>query len=372
MDIEEKMGSEEEMGPYEEESVLNNQYEKIVPFVIFLIALFLFFKIIEPMITIFLSSILITYIFYPLYKRVRKRISNQPISIILTMLVIVIILLIPFSYVVFEVTRQSFEFYNSLSSNIAKGALFDLGCADTDSKICSLINNIEKFSLSTTGFDKQLLELLPHVQEILTNFFIEVPLAIINVGFILFISYFLFNDGEKIVQKIVDWLPIRKKAIKKLIDRFEKVTYAVVFGSLFVALAQGFVAIIGFYIFGVPLPIFWGVMAAFFSFIPPVGTAIIWVPASLYMILTGYFTNDYIILSKGIGLFVYGLLIISTIDNVLRIKIIQAKADVSPIIIIAGVIGGVNLFGIIGLFLGPILLPLLITYFETFRERKDS
>lgn len=65
----------------------------------------------------------------------------------------------------------------------------------------------------------------------------------------------------------------------------------------------------------------------------------------------------------------YGLLIISTIDEVLRIKIIQAKADVNPIIIIAGVIGGVNLFGVIGLFLGPILLPLLITYFETFRER---
>jgi predicted PurR-regulated permease PerM len=353
-----KMGSEEE-------NILNNQYEKIVPFVIFLLALFLFFKIIEPMITIFLSSILITYMFYPLYKKVRKRISNQFLSIILTILVIVIVLLLPFSYVVFEVTQQSTEFYNSLSSNIAKGALFGIGCTSADSKICSLINNLEKFSalsLSKIGFDKQLQKLLPRLEEILTNYLIEIPLAILNGGFILFISYFLFKDWQKILQKIVGWLPIRKNTIQKLMDQFEKVTYAVVFAELFIALAQGVAALIGFYIFGVPLPFFWGVITAFFALIPAVGTAIIWAPASFYLILSGYLAQDYIAIAKGLGLFVYGVLIISTIDNILRVKIVQAKADIHPLIVIAGVIGGVNLFGVLGLFLGPILLPLLITY----------
>jgi predicted PurR-regulated permease PerM len=365
-----KMDFEEEMGS--EESILNNQYEKIVPFIIFLLTLFLFFKIIEPMITIFLSSILITYMFYPLYKKISQRIANQFLSIILTILVIVIVLLLPFSIVVFEVAQQSSEFYNSLSSNIEKGALFGIGCTSGDSTICSLINNIEKFSsqsLSKIGFDRQLQKLLPSLQDILTNYFIELPLAILNGGFILFISYFLFKDGEKIIQKMAGWLPIRKKTFQKLIDQFEKVTYAVVFGQLFVALGLGFVAIIGFYIFSFPLPIFWGVIAGFFALIPPVGTAIIWVPASFYLVLNGYLTQDNIIIAKGIGLFVYGVLIIGTIDIILRIKIIQAKADVHPIILIAGFIGGVNLFGVIGLFLGPILLPLLLTYFETFRGR---
>jgi predicted PurR-regulated permease PerM len=366
MDIEEEMGSEE--------NILNNQYEQIVPFVIFFSALFLFYKIIEPMITIFLSSILITYMFYPLYKKIRKRISNQFLSIILTILVIVIVLLLPFSYVVFEVTQQSSEFYNSLSSNIAKGALFGIGCTSIDSKICSIINNIEKFSalsLSKIGFDKQIQKLLPRLQEILTNYLIEIPLAILNGGFILFISYFLFKDGEKIKQKIAGWLPIRKKTIQKLMDQFEKVTYAVVFAELFVALAQGVVAIIGFYVFGVALPIFLGVITTFFALIPAVGTAIIWVPASFYLILSGYLTQDYTTIAKGVGLFAYGVLIISTIDNILRVKIIQAQTDVHPLIVIAGVIGGVNLFGVVGLFLGPILLSLLMIYFETFKERYE-
>jgi predicted PurR-regulated permease PerM len=87
------------------------------------------------------------------------------------------------------------------------------------------------------------------------------------------------------------------------------------------------------------------------------------------MILIGYITQNYVVLSNGIWLFVYGIFAISIIDNILRIKIMEKQADVHPIITILGVIGGINLFGIMGLFLGPILLPLLMTYFQTFRER---
>ena len=356
----------------EKESVSNNSYENIIPFVIFFLALFLFYKIIESMITIFLSSILLTYIFYPLYKKISKRIPNKFLSIILTILVIIIVFSLPFSYIVSQVAQQSFEFYNSLSNNIAKGTIFGLGCRSEDSVICSLINDIEDVStktLSKIGFDKDLQKLLPLLQVTLERYLIEIPLAILNGGFILFISYYLFKDGKDIAKKIEDLLPIRKSTMEKLVDQFEQVTYAVVFGQLFIAFSQGFLATIGFYIFGVPLPIFLGVLTAFCALIPVVGTSIVWVPASLYMILIGYFTQNYNILSKGVWLFVYGILVISTIDNILRIKIMESKADVHPIITIVGVIGGANLFGAVGLFLGPILLPLIITYFETFRER---
>jgi predicted PurR-regulated permease PerM len=89
------------------------------------------------------------------------------------------------------------------------------------------------------------------------------------------------------------------------------------------------------------------------------------------MILSGYFTHDYWALGKGIGLFLYCLLIISTIDNILLATIVQAKAKVNQVIVIIGVIGGASMFGVVGIFIGPVLLPLLITYFETFKERFD-
>jgi Ca2+-transporting ATPase len=85
--------------------------------------------------------------------------------------------------------------------------------------------------------------------------------------------------------------------------------------------------------------------------------------------LSGYLSQNYWVLSSGIGLFLYGLLIISTIDNILLVRIVHAKAKVNQIIVIVGVIGGASMFGVMGIFIGPILLPLLITYFETFKER---
>jgi predicted PurR-regulated permease PerM len=365
LEIEEETVSEKEI-------VSNNPYENVVPFVIFFLALFLFFKIIEPMITILLSSVLVTYTFYPLYKKIRNRIPNKFLSTIITILVIVIVFSIPFFYIASQITQQGFEFYNSLSSNIARGTIFGLGCKSADSDICSLINSIEEVStrsLSKIGFDKYLQRSLPLLQETAARFLIEIPMAILNGVFILFISYFLFNDGECIAQKIVALLPIRKRTMDKLVDQFEKVSYAVVFGQLFIALSQGFLATIGFYIFGVPLPIFLGVLTALCALVPVVGTSIIWVPASLYMILIGYFTQNYNVLSKGVWLLLYGALVIVTVDNILRIKIMESRADVHPIITIVGVIGGLNLFGTAGLFIGPILLPLIVTYFETFKER---
>ncbi len=89
------------------------------------------------------------------------------------------------------------------------------------------------------------------------------------------------------------------------------------------------------------------------------------------MILLGYFSKDYLVLVKGIGLVLYSLLIITTIDDLLLAKIVHTKTKINQIVIIVGVIGGASLFGVVGIFIGPILLPLLITYFKTFKERFD-
>jgi predicted PurR-regulated permease PerM len=326
--------------------------------------------LVRPMITILLSSTLLAYISFPLYKRIIKKIQNKSLSIILSLLIVVIIILIPFSFLAFEITQQGYYFYNSLSSEIAKGALFGFGCTSADSKVCSLLNQAEKFSLeqlSKVGFDKQLQKFLPILEEKITYFILSIPLIIAKIFLALVISYFILKEWETILKKIVDLLPMSTKTINKLFKEFRNMAHTVIYAQLFVALAQGIVATIGFYIFGVPFPVFLGVVVAFCALIPAIGTSIIWVPASLFLILS-YFSQDYWIFGKGIGLFLYGLLIISTIDNILLATIVHAKAKVNPIIVIIGVIGGASLFGVVGIFIGPILLLLLITYFETFKE----
>jgi len=349
-----------------------NSYQKIVPFIIFVLALVLLFMLIRPTITILLGSVILAYISFPLQKKIFKKIPNKSISIFLSLFTISLIILIPFILLTFGIAQQGVYFYNSLSDNIEKGALLGYSCTSVDSKVCLLLNQAEKFSLeqlSKFGFDKQIQKFLPILEEKITHFILSIPLIIAKIFITLVITFFILKDWENILKKIVDFLPMRKKTIKRLTNEFENITHTVIYAQLFIALVQGLVATLGFYLLGVPFPLILGVITAFFALIPAIGTAIIWLPASLYLILMGYFSQDYWILSKGIILFFYGLFIISTIDNILLAKIVHSKAKVNQIIIIIGVIGGASMFGVVGIFLGPILLPLLLTYLETFKER---
>jgi predicted PurR-regulated permease PerM len=349
-----------------------NQYQKIVPFIIFILALFLFYKLIQPMIVVLLGSILLAYITYPLYMKIMKKTSRKFFSIVVSLIIVALIILIPFSFLTFEITRQGFIFYNSLTENVAKGAIFGFSCDSTKSKLCSILNEGEKISverLSQYGFEKQLKKFFPILEEKITLFLMSIPLILAEIFIALIITYFILKDWKSILKKISDLLPMRKKTINKLIEEFGKITHTVIYAQLFVALVQGTIATIGFYLFGVPFPLVLGVLVAFFALVPMIGTTIIWFPASLYLILTGYFSQNYNVLGKGIGLFFYGLLIISMIDNFLLPRLVNRKAKVNQIIVIVGVIGGVVMFGVIGIFIGPILLPLLLTYFETFKER---
>jgi predicted PurR-regulated permease PerM len=349
-----------------------NQYQKIVPFITFVLVLFLLFNLIRPAITIILSSILLAYISFPFYQKIRKKISNKSVSIILSLLIILIIILIPFSFLAIGIGQQGYYFYNSLSNTVAKGALLGFSCDGENSKVCLLLNQAEKFSvehLSKWGIDKQLQIYLPVIEEKIKKFILTIPLIIAQIFLTLVITFFILKDYKNILKKIGDILPIRTNTKQRIINEFKNITHTVVYAQLFVALVQGIVGALGFYIFGVPFPILLGVLIAFFALIPFVGTAFIWVPASLYLMLSGYFSHDYWVLGKGIGLFLYGMLIISTIDNILLAKIVKAKSNVSPIIVIIGVIGGASMFGVVGIFIGPILLPLLLTYFETFKDR---
>ena len=352
--------------------VSSNPYQKIIPFVLFIAALVLLFSLIRPMITILLTSVLLAYISFPLHKKINKKILNESLSIFFSLVVIVILVLIPLSFLLFEVTQQGYYFYDSFSNNVAKGAVFGFGCESADSEICLFINRIEKFSLeklSNVGFDKQLQSFVPLIEARITAFILSIPIILAETFLMLVIAFFIMKDWKNILKKIVDIVPMRKKTVNRLIEEFGNITHTVVYAQLFVALVQGIIATIGFYIFGVSFPIFFGILVAFCALIPAIGTAIIWVPASVVLIIMGYFTHNYWVFGKGIALFLYGLLIISTIDNFLLAKIVQKKAKVNQIIVIVGVIGGASMFGIAGVFIGPILLPLLITYFETFKER---
>jgi len=330
----------------------------------FIAAIILFYLLLKPLINIFLASIILTYIFYPLYKRIKKPLKNESLSILITLILIIIIFLMPFIFVASQIPKQAIGIYDYAKVNIVDKGFFDASCENVNSLKCNTI----KFITGSGYFnlDNFVNGLFQKITGFATYIVVRIPNIIVGIGLALFISFFLFKDGKKIINGVVVMIPLHKKYSDKLIEKFGRVTYSVVYAHIIVAIAQGALGAIGFYIFGIDSALFWGVVMAIFALLPLIGPAIIWIPASIFLIINGIIVNEYFEIGKGIGLILYGIFVISTSDNILRIKIVGGKGDVHPLTVLIGIIGGLSLFGLIGIFVGPIALSLLITFFKDF------
>lgn len=330
----------------------------------FLATIILFYLLLKPLLNIFLASIILTYIFYPLYKKIKKPFKYESLSILITLVLIIIIFLMPFIFVASQIPKQTVGIYNYAKENIVDKGFFDLKCENVESTKCNVVNFVT--GSGYFNFDKIINGLFTKITELATLIVVRIPNIIVGVALALFISFFLFKDGKKLMNSVVGMIPLNKQYSNKLIEKFGRVTYSVVYAHIIVAIVQGALGTIGFYIFGIESAIFWGVIMAIFALLPLIGPAIIWIPASLFLLINGIINNSYFGMGVGIGLFLYGIFIISISDNLLRVKLIGGRSDVHPLTVLIGIIGGINLFGLVGIFIGPIALSLLITFFKDF------
>lgn len=182
-----------------------------------------------------------------------------------------------------------------------------------------------------------------------------------------FLLYFMFTQIYQFEAGLLKFAPFREQHALKFARELRNSTYSNVLGQGIIALTQGILLANGFWIFGLPDPIFWGVIGTFISFLPVVGAPTLCIPASIIL-----FANDHI--TRGVLLLAYGLLFIGNIDNVLRMMINKRIGNTHPIITVIGVFIGLPLFGILGLVFGPLLLSyflLLLEIYETNRLAAD-
>ncbi|MCR8561535.1 AI-2E family transporter [Mucilaginibacter sp. BJC16-A38] len=190
---------------------------------------------------------------------------------------------------------------------------------------------------------------------------------IITLLVMYFLLYFMFTQMREFETGLLKYAPFREQHAVKFAVALRNSTYSNVLGQGIIALTQGTLLANGFWIFGIPDPIFWGVIGTFISFLPVVGAPTLTIPAGIILIAGGHSV-------KGILLMAYGLLFIGNIDNVLRMIINKRVGNTHPIISIIGVFIGIPLFGILGLVFGPLLLSyflLLLEIYETNRLAAD-
>ncbi|MBN1409029.1 MAG: AI-2E family transporter [Calditrichaceae bacterium] len=181
----------------------------------------------------------------------------------------------------------------------------------------------------------------------------------------LYVMFFFLKDGRLILEKILYYLPLTDRDETRLLERFTSVTRATVKGTLVIGIIQGGLAGLAFWIFGIDNALFWGTIMVVLSIIPVVGSAIVWIPAVIILLGMGQF-------GKAIGLALVCGVIVGSVDNLLRPRLVGKDSQMHELLILLGTLGGISLFGIIGFIVGPIIAALFVTvwdiYGETFKE----
>ena len=326
--------------------------------------LYLFYLVIHPFLTDLFVATVIAMVFYPLYKKFLRLFKGWKIlSALLTIIIIILAFLIPISLLSGVITGQSLELYQQISKGLQDGTIKKA----IDLKLVYFNLFFDRWQINI-----QTLRLEEYAGKFLTSFseFIYTEMTalargvagiLFDVIIVLFISFFLLIDGEKFLHEIKVFSPLEVTHHDRIILQLEKTVKATLKGSIIVALTQGLLGGIGFWIFNIPSAAFWGVCMVFSSVIPLVGTSIIWIPAALYLAFTSSFW-------MALGLALWGTLIISGADNVLRPLLLKGAANLHPLLTFLSVLGGLLYFGFLGFILGPVVLSFLMTLFDIYKK----
>lgn len=175
---------------------------------------------------------------------------------------------------------------------------------------------------------------------------LEVTLGLLVL---VFLMYYFLKDGDRLFRWVRAVTPLEQSMIDEFFEETRQVTWAVLKSHVFVALVEGVAAGVGLWVLGVPNAVFWTGVMVVFSVLPAIGVWIIWAPATLYLFLTDGLLSAAVLL-------VYGLTVLALIDDVLRAYLVNQDTGLHPAVVLVGVVGGIYLLGILGVFLGPVLL----------------
>jgi predicted PurR-regulated permease PerM len=185
--------------------------------------------------------------------------------------------------------------------------------------------------------------------------------VIVKFAFTLFTLFYLLRDAHAVEQATFNLLPLDEKQSKAVFKRCRDVIKASVQGVMVIAAIQGFLGGITFALLGLPSSVLWGFVMFIASLIPMAGSALVWVPASIYLAATGQYWQ------AGVLVFV-GAVVIGSVDNLLRPRLVGSKAGLHDLVIFFSVLGGLQAFGVAGLFVGPVVVALTLAIIEVFRQ----
>jgi predicted PurR-regulated permease PerM len=318
-------------------------------FAFLIVVLVLTFFIFLPYLTTLSVAATFAVVTHPLHKRLTRLLKQREnISALLIILMTILVVLIPLSFIGTQVVLESQSVYQRIVENQA-------------SLMRSITGLIERYapdlSLDLTGYAGQG---LGWIAGKIGPIFAGTAQTFLHFFLGIIAYYYFLKDGRKFLTTLVALSPLPDQDDTKILGRLETAVNTIIRGTLTIALIQGILTGIGLWIFGVPSPTLWGSIAAAGALIPGVGTATVVVPSVLFLFLTGKTV-------AAIGLLIWGMVAVGLIDNLLGPFLVGRGVRIHPFIILFAVIGGIGFFGPVGFLLGPLVLSLLFALLDIYR-----
>lgn len=310
--------------------------------------------LIKPLIQIILITGVVAYIFYPAYKSINKRIRNDSLSAIIVILMIIFTLGSITTFAVLSLIYYRGGFYH-LAHTLLEEDLLSKNLQGIIARP-ELNNYIQEWAKQATSY----------LIKFISGLVLSIPKLLFAFILMLFLLYYAFKDGKRFVKDVEGFLPLKGVHKRNMVKMIDDTLHAIIYGTIVVAFIQGIFASIGFYALGVKAPVLLGLLTFMASMIPFLGAVVVWAPLGSIMVIWAYLTNQSLL--PGIGVLVYGAFVISLIDNILKPKLIGDRAEIHPVLVMLGIVGGVFMFGFIGLFIGPIILALFKTMLDIYQK----
>lgn len=326
-----------------------------------------------PFIEVVLWAVVLVIVFFPVHRRILARVGSPGWSAVLSCLLVIVVILVPLTLLTLAVVNEMADFAQMLqpkSDGTGGAANAAAGLLDPNSPYFGPVvrwlgQYVDLNKFASQEFIAERLKGVSGAIAARTLGFVGGFVGfVVEVFFVIFTMYYLFRDGEKLRAAAYDMVPLSNEKAREIFDRTGEVISASVYGVLVIAVIQGVLGGLAFWILGLPSPLLWGVVMIFLSMIPMLGAFIVWVPAALYLGLTGHWV-------KALGLAVWGGLFIGSVDNFLRPKLVGERTRLHELLVFFSVLGGLQVFGVLGIVLGPVIVALSIALLDVLRQVDD-
>ena len=326
--------------------------------------IYLTYRLFLPYLVQIFLAVALAVTFQPIFRQLTAWFrGRRSVAAFLTILLAGAIIMVPMFFMAGVITSQAYDLYSSVSRQVQGQELQTTISAGLGRLKPYLDRLHETFGVSQQDIVRQTGEAIRQVSALLygnlTNFLRGFTEVLIGFMLVLFVAFYLLKDGEHLAAKALSFSPLPEDTNRNIVEDVLQALKDTLRGTVVMAILHGSAGGAIFYFFSIPNSLFWGTVMVFASVVPLIGTALVWVPASVYLFILG---KTYA--GVGVGVLCLGSMLLG--DNILRPRLITGHTEVHPLLAFFSILGGLSLFGLVGLILGPLVLAVLIALLEVY------